>query len=198
MLGLPKKLLETIYQLGRLPGVGEKTATRYSLFLSKWKPEDLETFALSILHLKDLKACKECYFFSEEDLCLICQNEERKQTKMLCVVETVSDAIAIENSGHFKGLFHILGGVLNPLAGIGPKDLHIAELVERIKKNQIKEIVVAINPSVEGDATSSYLRDLVGLEVNVDRIGFGVPVGSMLEYLDPLTITKALENKRSL
>jgi recombination protein RecR len=127
---------------------------------------------------------------------VICQDEFRESQKSLCIVETASDLMAIEKSGNFKGLYHILGGVLNPLLGIGPEELKLDELKHRIVAKEIQEVILAINPSVEGDATCSYLKMILPADVRVERIGFGVPIGGSLEYLDPMTITKALENRK--
>lgn len=134
--------------------------------------------------------------FADEQLCNICLNESRQSVGSLCVVENASDLLAIEKSGTFKGVYHILGGVLNPLLGVGPDELKMDDLREKIIKKEIQEIILAINPSVEGDATCSYLKSILPQTVQVDRIGFGVPIGGSLEYLDPMTITKALENRK--
>jgi recombination protein RecR len=134
--------------------------------------------------------------FSDENLCSICQSENRKDVHSLCVVENASDLMAIEKSGHFKGVYHILGGVLNPLLGIGPDELKMDDLRSNILRKEVKDVILAINPSVEGDATCSYLKSILPTEINVERIGFGVPIGGSLEYLDPMTITKALENRK--
>jgi recombination protein RecR len=134
--------------------------------------------------------------FADETLCSICSDDYRKSAKTLCVVEHASDLMAIEKSGHFKGVYHILGGVLNPLLGVGPEELKLDELKEKIINKGISEIILALNPSVEGDATCSYLKSILPTSTQVERIGFGVPIGGSLEYLDPMTITKALENRK--
>lgn len=134
--------------------------------------------------------------FADEDLCSICSDEDRQANKSLCIIENASDLMAIEKSGNFKGVYHILGGVLNPLLGVGPDELKMDELKSRILEKDIKEVILAINPSVEGDATCSYFKTLLPDSVQVERIGFGVPIGGSLEYLDPMTITKALENRK--
>ena len=134
--------------------------------------------------------------FADENQCSICANDSRVSTQILCVVENASDLMAIEKSGTFKGVYHILGGVLNPLLGVGPDELKMDDLRQKIIKKEIQEIILAVNPSVEGDATCSYLKSILPVSVQVDRIGFGVPIGGSLEYLDPMTITKALENRK--
>lgn len=195
---LPTILSEAILEFAKLPGIGEKTATRQTLHLSNWDKIDLLKFGESIKALAQLKYCQDCGLFSEEDLCRICSEDERKNAGTICVVESITDALAIERTGHYKGLLHILGGVLNPLMGIGPEQLSIKKLSERIKNYQIKEVILAVNPSLEGDATCSYLKMHIGDDIAVDRIGFGIPIGGSLEYLDPMTIGMALNNKKKM
>jgi recombination protein RecR len=165
--------------------------------MTKWNPEDINEFARSLNSLNNLKFCSECGMFSEENLCGVCLQEQRKDAAIICVVENINDLMAIEKSNTFNGLYHVLGGVLNPLAGVGPDQLAIDKLIERVKKFDPKSLVLAINPSVEGDATCAYLNQLMP-DVSVERIGFGIPIGGSLEFLDPLTITKALENRKTL
>lgn len=197
MVELPETIKNAVSALTKLQGIGEKTAFRMVMNMTHWKPSELDVVGLSLMALKDLKMCIHCGMFSDEQACSICLDESRGFSKTLCVVENVSDLLAIEKSGHFKGLYHILGGVLNPLLGVGPDELKMYELKERILQKNIEEVILAINPSVEGDATCSYLKAMLPDKVKVDRIGFGVPIGGSLEYLDPMTITKALENRKS-
>jgi recombination protein RecR len=196
----PDQLKKAIEYFSKLPGVGEKTATRQVLVLTHWDKEKLIAFADALKNLATLEKCVECGMFAREheEHCEICLHSDRKTAKTLCVVENVTDCLAIEKSGYYKGLFHVLGGVLNPLIGIGPDELHIDQLVERINRLNIEEVILAINPSVEGDATCSYLKQQIKNTVRVERIGFGVPMGGSLEYLDAMTITKALENRKTL
>ena len=135
--------------------------------------------------------------YCDDQYCAVCLNPSRNN-QFLCVVEGVNDLIAIESSGQFRGTFLILGGVLNPLLGIGPDSLNIEMLLNKIKNNNVEEIILALNPSVEGDATCSYLKQIIPNNVKINRIGFGIPIGGNLEYLDPQTISKAFENKRQL
>lgn len=193
---LPEKLKSAIDQLSKIPGIGEKTAIRQSLSLAKWSVPELVEFAAGIKGLADLKKCYRCGFFSDEEICSICASKDRLESKTICVVESITDCLAIERSNNYNGLYFVLGGVLNPLLGIGPDELNINSLVDRVKKEAIKEIILAINPSVEGDATCSYLKQCLPSTVKIDRIGFGIPIGGNLEYLDSLTISKALENRR--
>lgn len=197
-MDLPEKLLKTVKQFSRLPGVGEKTALRQSLIMTKWNKEDLMAFAESIKGLSELNHCEKCGMFCDDRLCRICMDYNRSSSKTLCVVESVTDCLAIERSGNFKGKFHILFGVLNPLMGIGPDELKLDNLIDRVRDEEIEEIILAVNPSVEGDATCSYIKQMLPASISVDRIGFGIPMGGSLEFVDSLTITKALENRRHL
>lgn len=195
---LPEKLLKVVRQFSRLPGVGEKTALRQSLIMTKWNKEDLVHFADAVKALAELNHCEKCGMFCDDKLCKICTDYGRSHSKTLCVVESVTDCLAIERSGNFKGKFHILFGVLNPLLGIGPDELKLDYLISRIENEEIEEVILAVNPSVEGDATCAYLKQMLPDSVRVDRIGFGIPMGGSLEFVDSLTITKALENRRHL
>ncbi len=195
---LPNKIKLAITSLHKLPGVGEKSAMRHILNVIEWSEQDIREFASSIAGLTNLTRCIECGMISDLEKCSICCNTDRYDQKIICVVEGISDLLAIENSGHFRGLFHILGGVLNPLLGIGPAELQLDELIERARKYEITEIILALNPSVEGDATCSYIKSVLSSSIKVDRIGFGIPMGGSLEYLDSLTISKALENRKMM
>jgi recombination protein RecR len=196
VIQLPEVIKNAVEALTRLPGVGEKTAFRMVMSMTHWKTSELTSVGSALASLQHLKLCRDCGMFSDENLCSICQSDNRKDAHSLCVVENASDLMAIEKSGHFKGVYHILGGVLNPLLGIGPDELKMDDLRSNILKKEVKDVILAINPSVEGDATCSYLKSILPAEINVERIGFGVPIGGSLEYLDPMTITKALENRK--
>ena len=196
MLLLPEVFKNAVEALTRLPGVGERTAFRMVMSMTSWKQSELAMVGQSILALQDIKLCLDCGIFSDDDFCTVCADNQRQEVKQLCVIENASDLMAIEKSGNFKGTYHILGGVLNPLLGIGPDQLKLNQLATKVREREIKEIILAINPSVEGDATCSYLKSLFPESVRVERIGFGVPIGGSLEYLDPMTISKALENRR--
>jgi recombination protein RecR len=196
MIQLPEVIKNAVEALTRLPGVGEKTAFRMVMSMTHWKPAELESVGTAIMKLQKLNLCDECGMFADENLCSICADDSRKNVRSLCVVENANDLMAIEKSGHFRGTYHILGGVLNPLLGVGPDELRMDELKERISRNEIEDVILAINPSVEGDATCAYFKSILPETIKVDRIGFGVPIGGSLEYLDPMTITKALENRK--
>ena len=195
---LPESLRFAVTQMTKIPGVGEKTALRQILTICRWDKEQLQALGRSLINLGDLNSCEECGFYTDDKLCQVCSDSNRLENESICVVESISDFIAIENSNNFKGSYHILGGVLNPLLGVGPDELRIPHLIERIEKHEKSEVILAVNPSVEGDATCSYIKQEIPEEIKVDRIGFGIPMGGSLEYLDSLTITKALENRKRL
>lgn len=196
MIDLPEKIKFAVNDISKLPGVGKKSALRQVMSILKWNSSSIENFSKSISNLRGIQYCKQCNLFCDDELCTVCANPLRED-KILCVVESITDLMAIENSGNFHGKFFVLGGVLNPLAGIGPEEIFVDKLLHMIKEKEVKELILAINPSVEGDATCSFIKGQVSEDVRVERIGFGIPIGGSLEYLDPLTISKALENKRS-
>ena len=198
MMDLPKIIQDAVLSFTKLAGVGEKTALRQILQITRWKNEDIAQFSHAIKQIQDIKRCDKCRAFTDDKICSICANPKRAHSKLMCVIENDMDMLAIERSGQFFGLYHILGGVLNPLMGVGPDELEIYKLLDRIKNEDINEIILAINPSVEGDATCAYIKKIVSEDVLVERIGFGIPIGGSLEYLDGMTISKALENKQRL
>ncbi len=195
-MDLPLKIQRVKESMRKIPGVGEKTALRYALHLASRHAEELKAFGENLVNLASIDACQFCRSFSDREICNICANEERWDSGSLCVVESISDVIAIERSRQFRGTYFVLGGVLNPLLGVGPEELNVPRLRELIaNRSSVRELVIAINPSLEGDATSSYLREILPPEIKVHRIGFGIPIGGALEYLDSMTISKAFENK---
>lgn len=185
-----------IQELSKLPGIGRKTALRLSLFILRQSNEDVEHLAEALLNLKKkLKFCKECFNLSIEDLCPVCSDTNR-DTKIICVVEDINDVIAIEKTNEFKGLYHVLGGVLSPLEGIGPTELKIKELISRIDKLNPNEVILALNPSTEGEATSLYIANLLkDRKLKVTRIARGIPIGQDLEFVDEATVVRALEGR---
>jgi recombination protein RecR len=195
---LPGKIQSVVRALSRLPGVGEKTALRQTLIMTRWSGTEISDLSLAIENLKTLGKCTECGMYCDEKNCVVCEDEVRCESGVLCVVENLNDCLAIEKSGTFKGLYHVMGGVLNPLLGVGPNELDLDRLLERVKRYQIKEIILAVSSSVEGDATCALIKELLPLDSHILRIGFGIPMGGSLEYLDSLTISKALENRRQL
>lgn len=184
--------------LSRLPGVGRKTAGRLAFHILKIGEDDAKALAEAILAVKEkVGACSVCCNISEDDPCALC-NDEKRERSIICVVEEASDIVAIEKAEDFKPLYHVLGGRLSPLDGIGPDDLNIKELLSRLD-GSIKEVIIATNPDVEGEATAMYLNKLIGpFGVKVTRIARGLPVGGDLEYADGVTITRALQGRQEL
>ena len=197
--GLPKPVSRLIDELSKLPGIGEKNATRLAFHILRSKDEYTKMLARAILDVKqDVRACSKCFNISSGDPCDICTDNTREQG-LICVVEEPMDLIAVEKSRVFDGLYHVLNGVIAPLDGIGPGDLTIGPLIERLKEGSVNEIIIATNPSVEGEATSLYIARLVKpLGVKVSRIAHGIPMGGDLEYTDELTIGKALRERKEI
>lgn len=196
---IAETLLIAIDELSKLPGIGKKTAQRLALHIIKNDKESAEKLVKAITDLKEkLMLCKKCFNLSESELCDICKNPKRDQST-ICVVEEVSDVIAIEKSHEFNGLYHVLGGVLSPLMGIGAENIRIKELINRFHDEQIKEVILALNPDTEGETTSLYLAKLIKpLGVKVTRIARGIPIGGDLEFADEATIGKAMLNRIDL
>jgi recombination protein RecR len=195
----PQSLVSLIKHLSKLPGIGEKTAARLALYILRSSDEDAKALSRNILEVKEkIRFCSKCFGLCETDPCKICLNRSRDHT-MLCVVEQPNDLVALEKSGAFKGLYHVLHGALSPMSGIGPDALRIKELIERIKLDEIKEVALATNTNVEGEATASYLAQVLkGYPVRVTRIATGVPVGGDLKYLDEITLRRAMERRESI
>lgn len=196
---IAETLLIAIDELSKLPGIGKKTAQRLALHIIKNDRESAEKLAKAIVDLKDkLMLCKKCFNLSEAEFCDICKNPKRDQTT-ICVVEEVSDVIAIEKSHEYNGLYHVLGGVLSPLMGIGAENIRIKELINRFHDEEIKEVILALNPDTEGETTSLYLAKLIKpLGIKVTRIARGIPIGGDLEFADEATIGKAMINRIDL
>jgi recombination protein RecR len=187
-------------ELSRLPGIGRKTALRLTYHLLKASPEEAHRLAEAIVSLSErVKACATCGNYTERSTCSICESP-RRDPSIVCVVEEASDIGAIERSGEYRGLYHVLGGRLSPLDGVGPGELNIGGLLERLRQSEaVREVVLATNPSVEGEATALYLHKLLApLGVRVTRIARGLPVGGDLEYADGVTIAEALHARREL
>lgn len=194
----PPSLVRLIKHLSRLPGIGEKTATRLALHILRSPDKDAKKLSESILEVKDkVRLCSQCFGLADKDPCNLCASPHR-DSATVCVVEQPSDLVALERSGAFKGLYHVLHGTLSPMNGVGPHDLKIKELVTRIADGKIRELVLATNTNVEGEATASYLAELLRpYPVRVTRIASGVPMGSDLKYLDEVTISRAVERRQS-
>ena len=192
-------LARLIEELSKLPTIGPKTAQRLAFYMLSMTPQDAEALAAAILEAKSrIRHCSVCGNITEADPCLICTNP-RRNTSVICVVEDPRDVAAMERTREFSGLYHVLQGAISPLDGVGPDDLRIAELVKRVTAGQVREVIVATNPRVEGEATALYLsKVLKPLGVRVTRIAHGLPVGGDLEYADEVTLARALEGRRDL
>jgi len=188
-----------VTSLKRLPGIGEKSATRLAFHLLGASDENVNELADAVARLKhDVVLCELCYDLTDRSPCEICR-DERRDRKLLCVVEEPADLAAIERSGRFRGRYHVLGGAFAPIDGVGPDELRIAELEARVKTGEIEEVVLATNPNAEGDATAHFLIDaLRPTGVRLSRIAFGMPLGGDLEYADHVTVGMSMENRRTL
>jgi recombination protein RecR len=186
-------------ELARLPGIGRKTALRLTYHLLKQPPEQSRRLAEALRTLSDkIRPCSQCFNLTEEALCVICR-DPRRDPALICVVEEASDIGAIERAGEYRGHYHVLGGRLSPLDGITPDDLAVAPLVKRLESGAVREVILATNPSLEGEATALYVqRQLNGLTLTVTRIARGLPVGGDLEYADGVTIAQALSARRAM
>lgn len=185
--------------LKRLPGIGEKSATRLAYFLLSAKPEVARELADAIVRLQtDTVVCDTCFTLSDRSPCPVCAGPSRDRS-VVCVVEEPADMAAIERSGGFKGLYHVLGGALSPIDGMGPESLRVEELARRVREGGVKEVVLATNPTAEGDATAHFLADrLAASGVRLTRIAYGMPLGGDLEYADHVTVSLAIANRRSM
>lgn len=186
-------------ELARLPGIGRKTALRLTYHLLKQSSDQTRRLADALVVLGErVHPCARCYNLTEQELCDICR-DARRDVSIICAVEEASDIGAIERAGEFRGSYHVLGGRISPLDGIGPEDLRINDLVERVRANAVSEVIVATNPSLEGEATALYVqRQLAPLGVTISRIARGLPVGGDLEYADGVTIAQALSARREM
>jgi recombination protein RecR len=186
-----------VHELSRLPGVGRKTAQRLALHLLKVRPEEVATLAEALLEMRErVRECARCFHMSEDELCQVCR-DPRRDPGLLCIVEETADVLAFERTGAWGGVYHVLGGALSPLRDVGPDDLHIAPLLERIRREPPREVVLATNPNVEGEATAVYLSRLLRpMEVAVTRLAQGLPAGGDLEWVDDLTLRRAFEGRR--
>lgn len=191
-----EKLIESFE---KLPSIGHKTAQRLAFHMLDLSMEEAEEFTNSIITAKkNLKFCSKCFNIADTDPCSICSNPKRDQS-IICVVEDVRDVIAMERTHEFKGVYHVLHGSISPMNGVGPEDIKIKELLNRIMNGNVKEIILATNPRVEGEATSMYISKLVKpLGVKATRIARGIPIGGDLEYADEITLTKALEGRSEM
>jgi recombination protein RecR len=197
MQSLPPALEDLIGELGRLPGIGRKTATRLAFHILNTPENEANELALAIVNIKKkIRFCSICFNLAEEALCTVCKDTSRDRNQ-ICVVEDPSSIILIDKTNEYNGLFHVLGGVISPLDGINPDDLHIKALLNRLEG--AKEIILALNPSTEGEATNIYLARLIKpMGIKITRLASGIPLGSHLEFIDDLTLSKALKSRIEL
>jgi recombination protein RecR len=195
----PSSILKLIKSFSRLPGIGEKTAERLTMHILRAPRREAEQLSNSIVEVKNkIRLCSICFGLSDTDICNICSNRKRTSS-ILCVVEQPADMVAIEKSGSFTGLYHILEGVLSPMDGIGPDNIRIKELISRISQGEIKEVVLATGTNVEGEATAAYIAERIeNYRIKVTRIASGVPIGGDLKYVDQVTLKKAMETRHAV
>lgn len=194
---LPSSLLENaVAEFSRLPGIGKKTALRLVLHLLKQDVNEVQHFGETIARMrKDIRFCQRCYNVSDGDICSICSNSMRRQN-MICVVENIRDVIAIESTQQYNGTYHVLGGIISPLDGVGPDQLTIESLVHRIEKEQTEELLFALNPNIQGDTTIYYIQKKIGhLSCRVTTIARGIAFGGELEYADEMTLARSIANR---
>ncbi len=199
MTHYPASILNLIKHISKLPGIGEKTAERLALHILRSPRKDAHQLAQSIVEVKDkVRSCSQCYGLSDSDLCKICSDPARDRS-LVCVVEQPADMVAVEKSGAFRGLYHILSGVLSPMDGIGPDDIRIRELITKVEDHQVKEVVLATGTNVEGESTAVFIAQrLQKYPVKVTRIASGVPIGGDLKYVDQVTLKKAMETRHDV
>jgi len=195
-MNFSSKLLEdAVDAFASLPGVGRKSALRLVLYLLKQDKEKSAIFANALIKSRnEIKECKKCHNLSDDDICTICANPVRNQ-QMICVVESIRDVMAIEETGQFKGLYHVLGGVISPIDGVGPQDLNISTLFGRLKEMECKEVIMAVSPTIEGETTIYYISKNIGPEIEVSVIARGVSFGGELEYADEVTLGRSIVSR---
>jgi recombination protein RecR len=196
---LPNPIKNLIFYFNKLPGIGTKTSEKFVFHLLKLSPQEIQGFAQSILDLKTkIKTCNICYNFSEISPCSICSDQKRNK-KLICIVGKPQDIYPIESTNKFNGAYHVLGGLIDNLAGITPDRLNIRELEERLKTGQVEELILAFNPDIQGESTTMYLQKILKpLNIKITRLGRGLPMGADLEYADEVTLSNALEYRNEL
>ena len=198
MITFTKPLANLIEHFEKFPGIGPRTAQRLALFILKQPEKNIKEFSKALLEAhNNVGHCKKCFNLTSEIECEICKNPDRDQ-KIICVVAETKDLLAIERAREFKGTYHVIGGLISPMDSIGPELLEIKSLVERVSLNNVNEIILALTPSVEGDTTSLYIGKLLKPFTKVTRIAYGLPMGSELEYIDEVTLSRALEGRRDI
>ncbi len=198
MITFTKPLAKLIAHFERFPGIGPRTAQRLALYILKQPEQTIKDFSKALLEAhNNVGHCRKCFNLTSETECEICKNPDRNQ-EVICVVAEARDLLALERAREFKGIYHVIGGLISPMDSIGPELLEIKSLVERVSKNDIKEVILALTPSVEGDTTSLYIAKLLTPFTKVTRIAYGLPMGSELEYVDEVTLARALEGRRDI
>jgi len=194
-----RPLAELIGQLTKLPGIGKKTAQRLAFYIIEMDKEEVNNLANSISEVQEnLTYCSKCHNLTQNNPCHICSDAKRDK-QLVCVVESVKDIVAMEKTGEYNGLYHVLHGAISPIDGVGPDDIEIKDLLPRVREDDVEEIILATDPNVEGEATAAYISQLMQpLEVKVTRIAHGLPVGGDLEYADEVTLSKALEGRQEI
>ncbi len=193
----PSRLLENaVNELAKLPGIGRKTALRMALHLLKCHPAEVEAFGTSIIKMrKEINYCRECKNISDQEVCEICASPKRDKG-VVCIVEDIRDVMAVENTGQFSGVYHVLGGIISPMEGIGPQDLNIESMIGRMEKGEVREVILALPTTIEGDTTNFYLyRKLIGYGITVSAIARGISIGDELEHTDEVTLGRSILNR---
>jgi recombination protein RecR len=194
----PEPVENLISELARLPGIGRRSAQRIAFFMLRRPRQDAQELAEAIVDIKDkIGFCRQCFNFTDQELCLFCR-DARRDASVICVVEEPSDIIPIEKGGEYRGLYHVLGGSLSPLDGVDPEHLRIGELVRRVEAGGVEEVIIATNPNTSGESTALYLADELRDKVKVTRLASGLPVGADLEYADEATVSRAMLGRREL
>ena len=194
----PTPVEQLIIELSKLPGIGRRSAQRIAFFMLRRPREDAAALAQAIIDVKDkIRFCRQCFNFTEDELCVFCR-DARRDASVICVVEEPSDIIAIEKGGDYRGLYHVLGGALSPLDGVDPEHLRIKELTQRIEAGGVEEVIFATNPNTTGESTAMYIAEELRGRVKVTRLASGLPVGADLEYADEATVSRALLGRREM
>jgi recombination protein RecR len=197
-MSFSSSLLEhSVNEFAKLPGIGKKTALRLVLHLLKQNKEEVLQFTNAVAHMRnEIKFCKECFNVADTDTCIICNNSSRKK-HIICVVESIRDVIAIESTQQFSGRYHVLGGIISPLDGVGPDQLNIQPLISRIKKDEVEELIFALNPNIQGDTTLFYIsKQLKDAQIKITTIARGISFGGELEYADEMTLARSIQNRQ--
>lgn len=199
MNNYPTTIKNLINCFKKLPGIGEKNAERLALSILNMNDEDINLFSTSLVDMKKkVKRCSICHYYSEEDVCAICSDKNR-DASIICVVETPKNVALFEKMGSYKGKYHVLDGLISPLDGVNPEDININSLIERIQKEKINEVIIAVKPTIEGETTSLYISKILqGLDVKITKIAHGIPLGTDMEYIDSMTLELALADRSEI